>query len=44
MNDGLRKRISTAIVLGAGFLVIVLLLPPYATLVLLTLLFLAGAW
>jgi phosphatidate cytidylyltransferase len=44
VNDGLRKRISTAIVLAGGFLAIVLLLPPVATLVLLTLLFLAGAW
>ena len=44
MNDGLRKRISTAIVLGGGFLAIVFLLPPFATLVLLTALLLAGAW
>ena len=44
MNEGLRKRISTAIVLAAVFLAIVLLLPPVATLVLLTLLVLAGAW
>ena len=44
MNDGLRKRISTAIVLGASFLAIVLLLPGVATLIVLTLLILAGAW
>jgi phosphatidate cytidylyltransferase len=44
VNDGLRKRISTALVLGAIFLAIVLLMPPIATLVLLTLLVLAGAW
>jgi len=44
VNEGLRKRISTAIVLGVIFLSIVLLLPPVATLVLLTLLVLAGAW
>ena len=44
MSDGLRKRIITAIVLGGGFLAIVFLLPPVATLVLLTLLVLAGAW
>jgi len=44
VNEGLRKRISTAIVLAAVFLAIVLLLPPVATLVLLTLLVLAGAW
>jgi phosphatidate cytidylyltransferase len=44
VNEGLRKRISTAIVLGVIFLSIVLLLPPVATLVLLSLLVLAGAW
>jgi phosphatidate cytidylyltransferase len=44
VNEGLRKRISTALVLGAGFLAIVLLLPPMATLVVLTVLVLAGAW
>jgi phosphatidate cytidylyltransferase len=44
VNEGLRKRISTAIVLAAIFFVIVLLLPPVATLALLTLLVLAGAW
>ena len=38
MNEGLRKRISTAIVLAAVFLAIVLVLPPVATLVVLTLL------
>lgn len=44
MNDGLRKRISTAVVLGGGFLAVVLLLPGIVTLVVLTLLILAGAW
>jgi len=44
VNEGLRKRISTAIVLGVSFLAIVLLLPPVATLVLLSLLVLAGSW
>jgi phosphatidate cytidylyltransferase len=44
VNDGLRKRITTALVLAAIFLAIVLLLPPVATLVVLTVLVLAGAW
>ena len=44
MNDSLRKRVSTAVVLAAIFLTIVLLMPPVATLVLLTVLILAGAW
>jgi len=44
VNDGLRKRISTAVVLGGGFLAIALLMPAVATYILLTLLILAGAW
>jgi phosphatidate cytidylyltransferase len=44
VNDGLRKRITTALVLAAIFLAIVLLLPPVATRVVLTVLVLAGAW
>jgi phosphatidate cytidylyltransferase len=44
VNEALRKRIITAVVLGVIFLAIVLLLPPFATLVVLTLLVLAGAW
>ena len=44
MNDGLRKRIGTAVVLGGGFLAVVLLLPAIATYIVLTLLILAGAW
>ncbi len=44
MNEGLRKRISTAVVLAAILMSIVLFLPPVATLVLLTVLVLAGAW
>ncbi len=44
MNEGLRKRIGTAVVLAAILIGIVLFLPPVATLVLLTVLVLAGAW
>ena len=44
MNDGLRKRIGTAVVLGGGFLAVALLLPAVATYIVLTLLILAGAW
>ena len=44
MNESLRKRIVTATVLAAILLAIVLFLPPVATLVLLTVLVLAGAW
>jgi phosphatidate cytidylyltransferase len=44
VNDGLRKRITTAIVLAAILMAIVLFLPPIATLILLTVLVLAGAW
>jgi phosphatidate cytidylyltransferase len=44
VNDGLRKRIITAVVLGGGFLAIALLLPAIATYIVLTLLILAGAW
>jgi phosphatidate cytidylyltransferase len=44
VNDGLRKRILTAIVLAAILMAIVLFLPPIATLILLTVLVLAGAW
>ena len=44
VSDGLRKRIVTAAVLAAILLSIVLFLPPIATLVLLTVLVLAGAW
>ena len=44
MNDGLRKRIGTAVVLGGGFLAVALLLPAFATYIVLTLLILAGAW
>jgi len=44
VNEGLRKRISTALVLAAVLISIVLFLPPVATLALLTVLVLAGAW
>ena len=40
----MRKRVLTAVVLAAIVLAIVLFLPPVATLVLLTVLVLAGAW
>jgi len=44
VNDALRKRIITALVLGAAFLAIVLFLPSWATVILLTVLVLAGGW
>jgi phosphatidate cytidylyltransferase len=44
VNEALRKRIITAVVLAVIFLGIVLFLPPVATLVLLSVLVLAGAW
>jgi phosphatidate cytidylyltransferase len=44
VNEGLRKRIVTAVVLAVILIAIVLLLPAVATLVLLTVLVLAGAW
>jgi phosphatidate cytidylyltransferase len=44
VNEGLRKRIITAVVLAVIVVAIVLLTPPVATLVLLTLFALAGAW
>lgn len=44
MNEGLRKRIITAVVLAAILVAIVRFLPPVATYVLLTVLVLAGAW
>jgi phosphatidate cytidylyltransferase len=44
VNEGLRKRIVTAVVLAAILVAIMLLLPPFATYVLLTVLVLAGAW
>jgi len=44
VNEGLRKRVVTAVVLAVILVAIVLLLPPVATLVLLTVLVLAGAW
>ena len=44
MNEGLRKRIVTATVLAAILMAIVLFLPPIATLILLTVLVLSGAW
>jgi phosphatidate cytidylyltransferase len=44
MSDALRKRILTAVVLGGLFLVILLGLPDWATIVVITLMTLAGAW
>jgi phosphatidate cytidylyltransferase len=44
MNDALRKRIVTAVVLAVVLVVVLLLLPPIATVALVTVLVLAGAW
>jgi phosphatidate cytidylyltransferase len=44
VNDALRKRIITALVLAGSFLGIVLFLPSWATVILLTVLVLAGGW
>ena len=44
MKEALGKRIATASVLAAVLLVVVLLLPPLATIIVLSLLVLAGAW
>ncbi len=44
MNEALRKRVLTAVVLAAGLLVILFGLPDWATVVVLTLTVLAGAW
>ena len=44
MSDTLRKRILTAVVLGGLFLVILLGLPDWATIFVITFMTLAGAW
>ena len=44
MNESLRKRVLTAVVLAAALLVILLWLPPWATVVAVTAMLLAGAW
>ncbi|MGH8305171.1 MAG: phosphatidate cytidylyltransferase, partial [Steroidobacteraceae bacterium] len=44
MTDSLRKRVLTAVVLGAALFAIVLWLPPLATVLAVTALLLAGAW
>ncbi|HKT72017.1 MAG TPA: phosphatidate cytidylyltransferase [Steroidobacteraceae bacterium] len=44
MSEALRKRVATALVLAAALLAIVLLFPPVATVLLLTLMVLAGGW
>lgn len=44
MSDSLRQRITTAVILGVLLLFVLLVLPAWATLVLLTVLLLVGAW
>lgn len=44
MNESMRKRVLTAVVGAAALLVILLFLPVWATVVVLTLMLLAGAW
>ncbi|HEY8509719.1 MAG TPA: phosphatidate cytidylyltransferase [Steroidobacteraceae bacterium] len=44
MNDALRKRVVTAVVLAVGLLAVVLLMPPVATTVVVTAAVLVGAW
>lgn len=44
MNEALRTRIITAVVLAVAFLAVLFWLPPAATVVVLTALVLAGAW
>jgi phosphatidate cytidylyltransferase len=44
VNESLRKRVITAVVLAAVLLVILVWLPPVATVIALTALLLAGAW
>ena len=44
MNESLRKRVLTAVVLAGVLLVILLALPPWATVVAVTVMLLAGAW
>ncbi|HEV7714704.1 MAG TPA: phosphatidate cytidylyltransferase [Steroidobacteraceae bacterium] len=44
MAEGIKKRVTTAIVLVAILLAVVLWLPPLATVIALTLVVLAGAW
>ena len=44
MSSALRKRIATAVILGIALLVILLGLPPAVTVVMVTLVVLAGAW
>jgi phosphatidate cytidylyltransferase len=44
MNESLRKRIITAVILAAALLGVLLWLPPWATVVVLTALVLMGAW
>lgn len=44
MADSIKKRVITALVLGAVVLIVIFALPPVATVVALTLIVLAGAW
>ena len=44
MNEALRKRVLTAVVLGVALLAILLWLPEWATVAVVTLIVLFGAW
>lgn len=44
MNSAMRTRVMTALVLAAGMLAVVLWFPPFATVIVLTVGVLAGAW
>jgi phosphatidate cytidylyltransferase len=44
VTESLRKRVTTAVVLAASLLIILLCLPPWATVVALTVMLIAGAW
>ena len=44
MKTAMSTRVMTALVLAAGMLAVVLLLPPIATVLVLTIGVLAGAW
>ena len=44
MSETLRKRVLTAVVLAVGLLVVLLGLPPAATVIVITAIVLIGAW
>ena len=44
MTESLRKRIVTAVIVAVLFLGVLFFLPPFATVIVLTALVLAGAW